>query len=47
MLRHQRLFCLQGLKSGQIGSMALDVYEEEAGLFFEDHSDDIIQVRGH
>ena len=36
---------MQALKSGQIGSMALDVYEEETDLFFEDHSDDIIQVR--
>jgi hypothetical protein len=31
-----------GLKSGQIGSLALDVYEEEAELFFEDRSDEII-----
>jgi D-lactate dehydrogenase len=27
-----------GLKSGQIGALALDVYEEEAQLFFEDGS---------
>ncbi len=26
------------LKSGQLGYLGLDVYEEEAGLFFEDHS---------
>jgi D-lactate dehydrogenase len=31
-----------GLKSGQIGSLALDVYEEEAELFFEDRSEEII-----
>ncbi|MEM1216831.1 MAG: NAD(P)-dependent oxidoreductase, partial [Bacteroidota bacterium] len=33
-----------GLKSGQIGSLGIDVYEEEDGLFFEDHSDkDMLQ----
>jgi D-lactate dehydrogenase len=32
-----------GLKSGTIGSLALDVYEEESELFFTDHSDDIIR----
>ncbi|HEY3598640.1 MAG TPA: 2-hydroxyacid dehydrogenase [Paraburkholderia sp.] len=26
------------LKSGQLGHLGLDVYEEESGLFFEDHS---------
>jgi D-lactate dehydrogenase len=31
-----------GLKSGRIGSLALDVYEEEASLFFEDRSAEII-----
>ena len=31
-----------GLKSGRIGSLALDVYEEEAELFFEDRSHEII-----
>lgn len=31
-----------GLKSGRIGSLALDVYEEEGSLFFEDRSDEII-----
>jgi lactate dehydrogenase-like 2-hydroxyacid dehydrogenase len=36
---------VQGLKSGKIGSMALDVYEEESNLFFEDRSDDVMQVR--
>lgn len=30
------------LKSGQLGSVALDVYEEESELFFEDLSDTII-----
>ena len=34
---------INGLKSGQIGYLGIDVYEEEAGLFFEDHSEDIVQ----
>lgn len=33
---------IAGLKSGRIGSMALDVYEEEGRLFFEDRSSEII-----
>jgi D-lactate dehydrogenase len=33
---------IEGLKSGQIGSMALDVYEEEGALFFEDRSGDVL-----
>ncbi|CAN5832012.1 2-hydroxyacid dehydrogenase [soil metagenome] len=33
---------LDGLKRGHIGSLALDVYEEEASLFFEDRSQEII-----
>lgn len=33
---------VDALKSGQLGSLALDVYEEEARLFFEDRSDEII-----
>jgi D-lactate dehydrogenase len=33
---------VEGLKSGRIGSLALDVYEEEAELFFEDRSAEII-----
>jgi D-lactate dehydrogenase len=33
---------IRGLKDGTIGSLGLDVYEEEAGLFFEDMSDRII-----
>lgn len=32
-----------GLKSGRIGALGLDVYEEEEQLFFEDHSAEIIQ----
>jgi len=32
-----------GLKSGQIGSLGIDVYEEEADLFFEDKSESVIQ----
>ena len=34
---------IEGLKSGQIGGLAIDVYEEEAGLFFSDHSSDILK----
>lgn len=34
---------LVGLKSGQIGYLAIDVYEQEADLFFEDLSSEIIQ----
>lgn len=34
---------IEGLKSGQIGYLGLDVYEEEAELFFEDHSSRVIQ----
>lgn len=34
---------VEALKSGQIGGAALDVYEEEAGIFFHDHSDKILQ----
>jgi D-lactate dehydrogenase len=34
---------IHGLKSGKIGHLALDVYEEEADLFFEDLSDRVIQ----
>jgi D-lactate dehydrogenase len=33
---------IAGLKSGAIGHLGLDVYEEEAGLFFEDMSDRMI-----
>lgn len=34
---------IQALKSGHIGSLGLDVYEEEADLFFEDLSNQVIQ----
>lgn len=34
---------IDGLKSGQIGGVALDVYEEEEGVFFEDLSDAVVQ----
>ena len=34
---------IAALKTGQIGSYGMDVYEEEEGLFFEDHSEDILQ----
>jgi D-lactate dehydrogenase len=33
---------IDGLKSGHIGALGLDVYEEEASLFFEDLSDTVI-----
>lgn len=33
---------IAALKSGQIGHLGLDVYEEEADLFFDDRSDSII-----
>ncbi|KQQ17982.1 hydroxyacid dehydrogenase [Methylobacterium sp. Leaf123] len=34
---------IEGLKSGSIGDLGLDVYEEEGGLFFEDLSNQIIR----
>ncbi|MBZ8134221.1 2-hydroxyacid dehydrogenase [Afifella sp. IM 167] len=34
---------VRGLKSGQIGSLGLDVYEEEADLFFEDLSNQMLR----
>jgi len=34
---------IEGLKQGQIGSLGLDVYEEEADLFFDDKSGTVIQ----
>jgi len=33
---------IDGLKSGQLGSLAMDVYEEETPLFFEDRSQEIL-----
>ncbi len=33
---------IEALKSGQLGYLGLDVYEEEADLFFEDLSDQVI-----
>jgi D-lactate dehydrogenase len=34
---------IDALKSGRLGYLGLDVYEEEADLFFEDLSDQVIQ----
>jgi D-lactate dehydrogenase len=34
---------IEGLKSGRIGHLGLDVYEEEEALFFQDHSSSVIQ----
>ncbi|TWT93013.1 2-hydroxyacid dehydrogenase [Neorhodopirellula pilleata] len=34
---------IAGLKSGHLGGVALDVYEEESGVFFEDLSQQIMQ----
>jgi D-lactate dehydrogenase len=34
---------IDGLKSGKIGYLGMDVYEKEGALFFEDHSCEIIQ----
>jgi D-lactate dehydrogenase len=36
------LAVIEGLKSGRVGYLGLDVYEEEGDLFFEDLSDTII-----
>lgn len=33
---------VEALKTRKVGFLAIDVYEEEASLFFEDHSSDII-----
>ncbi|MTI33050.1 2-hydroxyacid dehydrogenase [Xanthovirga aplysinae] len=33
---------INALKTKQIGAFGLDVYEEEEGLFFEEHSEDIL-----
>ena len=37
------LAVIEGLKDRKIGYLGLDVYEEESGLFFEDHSGNILQ----
>ena len=34
---------IEGLKSGRIGNLGIDVYEEEDNLFFEDQSGKVIQ----
>ena len=34
---------LESLKRAHLGGVALDVYEEEEGIFFEDHSDHLLQ----
>jgi D-lactate dehydrogenase len=34
---------IEALKSGSVGALGLDVYEEEGDLFFEDLSSDVIQ----
>ena len=34
---------IEGLKNGAIGSLGLDVYEEEADLFFENLSDQVLR----
>jgi D-lactate dehydrogenase len=34
---------IEALKSGQLGGVALDVYEEEEGIFFEDLSGKVLQ----
>ncbi len=33
---------IDALKSGHLGGLAIDVYEEEAALFFENHSDEVL-----
>jgi D-lactate dehydrogenase len=34
---------IDALKSGKVGHLGIDVYEEEEGLFFEDLSDQVLQ----
>jgi D-lactate dehydrogenase len=34
---------IRALKSGHLGGLAIDVYEEEADLFFEDLSSEVIR----
>ncbi len=33
---------IEGIKSGKIGALGLDVYEKEKGLFFYDHSNELL-----
>ncbi|MGZ3769302.1 MAG: 2-hydroxyacid dehydrogenase [Bdellovibrio sp.] len=37
------LALIQSLKTGHVGYAGLDVYEEEEGIFFEDHSNHVLQ----
>ncbi|CEL95650.1 unnamed protein product [Vitrella brassicaformis CCMP3155] len=34
---------IKGLKSGKVGGLAIDVYEDEADIFFEDLSSEVLQ----
>jgi D-lactate dehydrogenase len=34
---------IEALKAGRLGGLAIDVYEEEEGIFFEDLSDQVLQ----
>jgi len=34
---------IRALKEGRLGGLAIDVYEEEEKLFFEDHSGEVLQ----
>ncbi|SNB61680.1 D-lactate dehydrogenase [Arboricoccus pini] len=36
------LAAIEALKAGRIGGLGIDVYEQEASLFFRDHSSDVI-----
>jgi D-lactate dehydrogenase len=36
---------IRGLESGRVGGAGLDVYEGEAGLFFDDHSGEVLTDR--
>lgn len=35
---------IEGLRSGQIGALAMDVYEGESSLFFRDHTGEMLDV---
>jgi D-lactate dehydrogenase len=39
----ETIAAIKGLKSGRIGYLGIDVYEQEEKLFFRDHSENIIQ----